>query len=159
MLIRVEDCDMAAFQQIAPKLREADQQEWRLFAGADAPTLVRKGWRLPDGAGTINRVGYLGDDPVVAWGASPANHHSYPDMGWVWLVATPEAVPVAKAIHRHLAVEFGRLVDAYPAGLVTMSWLGNPKHHEWLEWLGFKRAKSNIALSTGGVFIPFTFKV
>lgn len=165
MRIRVEDCDDAAFAKIAPMLREDDQNEWRMFAGGDAPTLIRDhGFKLSEGAGTINRIGYLGSNPVVAWGASPAPNFGTPHEavpGWVWLVATPEAVPVAKSIHRHLAVEFGRIVAMYPeAGLVTYSWDQNKVHHQWLEWLGFKRGKRNLLVpSTGGIFIPFTFKV
>ncbi len=159
MRIRVVDCDDDAFGMIAPMLREEDQTEWRLFAGSDATTLARNGWKLPVGARTFNRIGYLGSNPVVVWGASPALIPDYPEAGWVWLAATPEAVPVAQSIHRHLAVEFGRIVETFPAGLVTYSWMGNPSHHEWLEWLGFKRGKRNTVLPSGGIFIPFTFKV
>lgn len=163
MKLSVEDCDDKAFRLVAPRLRVEDQTEWKLSAGHSPEGLYKHSdYRLPVGAGTITRmaVAPTTGKPLCVWGVSPA----YPEgsfyhkrIGWVWLVAVPEAVPVARSIHRLLKAEFATLTDMYPS-LITASWIRNKTHHEWLEWLGFKKvAVRPLVTPMGGVFLTFTY--
>lgn len=140
MKVRVEDCDDAAFALIAPRLRAEDQEEWRLASGHTVTDFITDhDYKLPAGAGTSSRIGYHGEtgEALLAWGVGPIPWFApEANTGWVWLVATPEAVPVAKSIHRELKVELKRLQALYP-NLMTASHVGNRKHHDWLKWLGF----------------------
>lgn len=164
MELRVEDCDDAAFRKVSPRLRVEDQTEWRLSAGDTPEALYASGdYHLPVGAGTLTRMAVTQDGtPLCVWGVSPAypqDADSYYSkrFGWVWLVATTEAVPVARSIHRHLKAEFGKLREMYPV-LITASYIRNPEHHRWLKWLGFEQYGRKIITPMGGVFLPFILK-
>lgn len=152
--MRVEDCDDFTFRKIAPLLRAEDQDEWRAFTGYDAPGLIARGYKLPAGAGTINRFGYdeLTGSPLAVWGVSPIP--ASPGCGWVWLVATPEATRVAIGMHRNLRSELDLLMRDYQR-LKTAAWVGNPVHLKWLDWLGFKLDGSQFV---GRQFIPYQYE-
>lgn len=157
MHVRVEDCDDAAFAEIAPRLRAEDIEEWRLFAGAAPARLISDGYKLPVGAGILSRIAYgPSGRALCVWGVSPNDLKA--DTGWVWLVATPEAEKHAQSIHHHLKSEFsGKIVSMYPR-LITASWVGNKHHHIWLRWLGFKQAAVSWPMGIcGAEFIPFTY--
>lgn len=165
MELRIEDCDDAAFKLIAPRLRVEDQTEWKLSAGDTPAGLYASGsYRLPEGTGTLNRVAY---DPtsghaICVWGVSPAytkkDSYYHDRIGWVWLVATPEAVPLARQLHKRLDKEFGRIKAMYPT-LLTASYIKNPVHHVWLRWLGFtEQGTRKLVTPMGGVFQPFIYK-
>jgi len=154
MELRIEDCTDATFALIAPRLRDEDQEEWRLWAGDTAEGLVASGWKLPSGAGTLTRIGYSPEGtPLAVWGVSPVRDQ----VGWVWLVATPEALPVAHPMHRYLHAEFDVIKGMYPF-LQTSSWIRNPVHHRWLRWLGFKQAGRSVGSSPErAIFLNFTY--
>lgn len=168
MQVRVKDCDDAAFTKIAPLLRAEDIEEWRLFAGDTPAHLIRNGYKLPAGAGTLNRIAYgPSGRALCVWGVSPLQPTAQPKAGtfippnvpgWVWLVATEEAQQHAKSIHHHLKAEFTEtIVPMYPR-LVTASWAGNTHHHTWLRWLGFKQAFVPWPMGVHQAdFIPFTY--
>lgn len=168
MQVRVRDCTDEAFAMIAPRLRAEDIEEWRLFAGDTPAHLIRDGYKLPVGAGALNRIAYgPSGRALVVWGVSPLSPHQHgtdwtvaPNVpGWVWLVATDEAQKHAKSIHHHLKAEFHeRIVPMFPR-LVTASWVGNEHHHVWLRWLGFKQAFVPWPMGVHGAdFIPFTYE-
>lgn len=161
MDLRIEDCTDAAFRRVAPRLRVEDQTEWRVSAGDTPAGLYKRGdYSLPAGAGTLNRIAYSPEGVALAvWGVSPAypeGSYYYDKIGWVWLVATPEAVPVARPMHRYLKGEFDKIKAMYPI-LICASHIRNPVHHTWLRWLGFVEKPKKIVTQYGGVLVPFQF--
>lgn len=161
MELNIKDCTTEDFRLVAPRLRDEDKQEWALWAGDDPAGLVASGqWSVPSGAGTLTRIGYdASGTPLAVWGVCPipssiwklyaaaglvtdvTRNSDSKDYGWVWLVATPEAIPVARHMHRHLWPQFDEIKAMYPV-LVTASWSANMVHHKWLEWLKFRRTAS-----------------
>lgn len=81
----------------------------------------------------ISRVALLDGAPLVLWGAVPIPATG---AGVVWLIATTKAEQFPLHLHRQLARELAILHAKFPR-LVAYSDECNPKHHDWLEWLGF----------------------
>lgn len=143
MKLVVKDITVEEFNtDFVPRLREEDAAEWKAYTGMTPAQLVEWGWRVGTTykpARMITRGAYTDDGiPLCVWGCSPMimNHH----QGWVWLVATPECVPKARFMHRELYRQLDEIMEMYPLGVLTESWINNPIHQSWLNWLGFKQA-------------------
>ncbi len=152
-MLEVRTVDTAEFMTVAPMLRAEDKTEWRLFANVDLND-PESGFVLPpDSDGTFTRGCWHDDKLVCVWGVTPAE--IVEGAGWVWLVATPNAVPIAGELMRHVMVgQLAEMLDMYPC-LVTACWDQNKVHLNWMQRVGFRRYDRNwVAPTSGGIFIP-----
>jgi hypothetical protein len=114
---------------LAPRLREADRAEFLAVAGITPEAGLEDGLAAADAAWTIvsrkgERVGVFG---VTGFA---------PNVGLVWLLATPGILPEATTFLRNCRPVVDHLHSLYPA-LVNWADERNTVHHRWLKWCGF----------------------
>lgn len=136
-------------------LRQGDVDEWRAASGSTPAEHVASGtWEI----GPKDRARVACDAegvPMLLYGVVEAR----PGLGAVWLIACNRALRHVIEFHRSWDSEIAFLAAGYQV-LVAMSWYGNPDHHEWLKWLGFRTAGPLLPWGPfGDSFQPFLMEV
>lgn len=160
--MNVKDVDDALFAEVAPLLRRADKDEWRVASMVDLDHLDASTFKLPRGAGAFVRGAWDNQSrPLAVWGVSPLRMEvpwvdDLLDVGAVWLVATPAGVLRASDLMRHVMLDqLGEMLAMYDT-LTCAVWDQNQKHIEWLDRIGFTVAGDRFVMPhSGGVFIPY----
>lgn len=156
MNLDVKEVTPPMWAAFAPLMREEDAAEWAAYSGFGPNYLLTNNWYPPlsNGENTVCRLASTEDGvPLCVWGVSPMPN-PLDKRGWVWLVASPECVPVARYMSDYLFAQLKELRALYPdGGLTTESWINNPIHQMWLNWLGFKSGPKVIR--NGSIFIPY----
>lgn len=118
------------------------------------------GYHLPTGDRTRNRVALdENGSPLLLYGVNPS---SWPgDPGWVWLIANARA---PAHYHKFRLQWDDELYLLGQVGLydhfVTASWVGNERHHRWLEAMGFERFSQPLPFGPyGALFQPYRKEV
>jgi hypothetical protein len=116
---------------LAPRLRDADRREIQAFSGREPVEELRRGLSLSDPACALVDEA---DVPLALFGAAPARDR--PGVGFVWLLAAPEAVRRRVAFLRLSREWVARLQERYPV-LTNCVDARNTVHLRWLAWCGF----------------------
>lgn len=123
---------MAEVRYLAPRLRQADKNEIKAFAGVPAeialPECVRAGRE------TWTMTGFSGE-PVGLWGLQDVP--DVPELGWVWMVCSAE---VEKHPVQFIAAvkKFWPHLHKYHPIVTNHVDERNTAHIRWLRWMGFK---------------------
>lgn len=115
---------------IGANLRAADIKELSLSNPGEAPAALveaSRGWSV------WSRTAEIDDVPAVIFGVTPSH-----EVGWgvPWLLATDDAMPVARRLVRQCHAQVADMHKEY-------EYLHNQVHREnvvsiqWLRWLGF----------------------
>jgi hypothetical protein len=135
---------------VGGSLREVDRLEILRGTGHDpitAPAVAVQdsliAWSAVNGEGRV----------VAVFGVAP---HSVPQVGVVWLLATPEAEHETRAFLAKGRYYVGLMAKLYPT---LMNWVDseNTRTRRWLNRLGFVEGEPRPGRLTGHLFIPVTY--
>lgn len=129
--IEVRDASEADALRIAPLLRSADYNEVCASYGSDIEAALTDAVRRS--AGLCWAV-YRGGQILMLMGTAPLNMTT--GMGSPWLLGTPAADRVPKALHRIAKEKIAESRRQYPH-LVNYVDVRNSRSARWLERLGF----------------------
>lgn len=114
---------------LAPLLREEDKEEIRAASGLEPIDALAYG--LVAGAPALTLVAPDGE-PCGACGANP----QAPDVGYVWMVATPALLDHSRVFLRQCRSVIRDMNNIYPV-LYSFMDARNEVHRKWVEWCGF----------------------
>lgn len=138
---------MEDVERLAVTLRDEDVEEIRASSGSTPLEALTVGYENSSYCMTI-----VGDDetPVGIFGVAPST--SYPDVGYVWMLATPLLAAGSMTFLRN-SRDYVRKMNSQFQLLVNAVDSRNTVHIKWLMWCGFKFIKRHDDLSREGV--PF----
>lgn len=163
-MIQFRDAVQGDLVAIAPLLREADAEEWRMGSGKRPKAMIEEDdFHIPDGPWDLNRVALDAyGTPLLLYGVNQYGpRERSPREGWVWLIANARAPAYYREFVPHWDDELYLLgqVGLYDR-FTTASWVGNEMHHRWLEVMGFQRSGEPFPHGPyGALFQPFVREV
>lgn len=115
--------------------RVADRREWETAVGSDLETAMMIAVRFPK---AISRVALDSEtgEVLAMWGGHKLQGGG-PGVGQLWFAGRDVAYKRVHGIHHHWAKEIGDLHKRWPI-LVAFSDSRQPRHHKWLERMGFQ---------------------
>lgn len=156
-MIQFRDAVQGDLVHIAPILRPADAEEWRMGSGKVPTRMIEEdGYKLPSGPRDLNRVALdASGTPLILYGVNELDWS--PTSGWVWLIAQARAPAFYRQFVPKWDEELEKLKAAGPYDrFVTASWVGNEAHHRWLRAMGFEAYSTPIQYGPyGAYFQPF----
>jgi hypothetical protein len=135
--------------KLAQYVRQEDEQEWWASGVDDFQHALRNAVMV----GNMVRVVVTPEDwPLVMYGCDRIQPYSTVGLGW--MVATTQAVTMALPIHGLLHKEWA-LYDAEFNAIVAYADVRNRLHHNWMEWLGFRKLNDKPVAHARGQFLEY----
>lgn len=134
--VSVIDASTVHVEAFREGTRPADIREWETALGSDTfETRLRIAIRYPMGISRVARDTASGE-VLAAWGAHRLQG-APKGVGQLWFVGREASYRRVHGIHHHWAKEIGLLLSRYPI-LLAYSDSRQPRHHKWLERMGFE---------------------
>lgn len=151
MRITVEVARPDHLPPILDDIRPEDYREW--YAGTGTADIQKAMQPVFDERrDTWAAVGEDGK-ALILWGVDQLSNSE----GSIWMFATSTAERFALSLHRSLKGEINRLLQKW-VYLEAWSDSRNIKHHQWLEWLGFKYEREDFLKPFGLPFKLYTIR-
>lgn len=150
-MIRVVAAEPEHIPPFVERVRREDRIEWAAGGMVPmSPHMVRSTVQARLAPENHRVYAVLVDGrPEVLFGCGRQGHT---DIGFVWLAATTHANKWQVGIHKACLHYLGEFEKMCPGVLVGDSFIENVKHHQWLEWCGFKCDGYITNQETGHVF-------
>ena len=146
MSLRLEVATPAHVEDLLPRARQVDREEWVGALKSRLEDRLLDGLTIP---GSLNRavVDVESGRCLVLWGAHPTDT---PGVGQAWLIATTEAEPRARSIHRFLRGGLSEMDERWGSTIAYSSYR-NHLHHVWMRRAGYRL----LAVVTLGLGLPY----
>lgn len=139
MILTIRPATKEDAEYLGVNLRPDDKREVETSTGQPADKVVPLSLSLSSECYTIRLTdsnGKIENAPAVIFGV--ADHTNVPDLGIVWLLATPKIHRAPISILREAAPWLDHFNKRYPAGITNIVDVRNDLHMRWLAILGFE---------------------